>query len=60
MANQFLNSGASRSELLAALMDKQNRRYSQQKDPSSIGEALTRTGTRLVDAFSQKNLLMTN
>jgi len=24
MANQFLNSGASRSELLAALMDKQN------------------------------------
>ena len=57
MANQFLNSGASRSELLAALMDKQNRRYSQQQDPSSIGEALTRTGTRLVDAFSQKKLV---
>ena len=57
MANQFLNSGASRSELLAALMDKQNRRYSQQQDPSSIGEALTRTGTRLVDAYSQKKLV---
>ena len=57
MANQFLNSGASRSELLAALMDKQNRRYSQQQDPSSIGEAFARTGTRLVDAFSQKKLV---
>ena len=57
MANQFLNSGASRSELLAALMDKQNRRYSQQQDPSSIGEALARTGTRLVDAYSQKKLV---
>jgi len=57
MANQFLNSGASRSELLAALMDKQNRRYSQQQDPSSIGEALARTGTRFVDAFSQKKLV---
>ena len=57
MANQFLNSGASRSELLAALMDKQNRRYSQQQDPSSIGEAFARTGTRLVDAYSQKKLV---
>ena len=57
MANQFLNSGASRSELLAALMDKQNRRYSQQQDPSSIGEAFARTGSRLVDAYSQKKLV---
>tara|TARA_R110000744_G_scaffold242376_1_gene359487 strand:+ start:127 stop:1560 length:1434 start_codon:yes stop_codon:yes gene_type:complete len=57
MAGEFLNSGASRSELLAALMDKQNRRYSQQQDPSSIGEALTRTGSRLVDAYSQKKLV---
>jgi hypothetical protein len=57
MANQFLNSGASRSVLLDALMDKQNRQYAQQKDPSSIGEALARTGTRLVDAYSQKKLV---
>ena len=57
MANQFLNSGASRSELLAALMDKQNRQYAQQSNPSSIGEALARTGTRLADAYSQKKLV---
>jgi hypothetical protein len=57
MADNFLNSGASRSVLLDALMDKQNRRYSQEQNPSSIGEALTRTGTRLVDAYSQKKLV---
>jgi hypothetical protein len=57
MADQFLNSGASRSELLAALMDKQNRRYSQEQNPSSIGEAFARTGTRLVDAYSQRKLV---
>jgi len=57
MAGEFLKSGASRSELLASLMDKQNRQYAQQQDPSSIGEAFARTGTRLVDAFSQKKLV---
>ena len=57
MANPFLNSSTSRSVLLDALMDKQNRRYSQQQDPSSIGEAFARTGTRLVDAYSQKKLV---
>ena len=57
MANQFLNSGASRSELLAALMDKQQRRYAQQPNPYSVGEAFARTGSRLVDAISQKGLV---
>jgi hypothetical protein len=57
MADNFLKSGASRSELLAALMDKQNRRYSQEQNPYSIGEAFTRTGSRLVDAYMQKKLM---
>jgi hypothetical protein len=57
MADNFLNSGASRSFLLDALMDKQNRRYSQEQDPLSIGEAFARTGTRLVDAYSQRKLV---
>tara|TARA_R110000868_G_scaffold287733_1_gene548044 strand:+ start:68 stop:1225 length:1158 start_codon:yes stop_codon:yes gene_type:complete len=57
MANPFLNSSTSRSVLLDALMDKQNRRYAQEQNPSSIGEAFARTGTRLVDAFSQKKLV---
>lgn len=57
MANQFLNSGASRSELLAALMDKQQRRYAQQPNPYSVGEAFARTGARLADSFAQKGLV---
>ena len=57
MANPFLNSSTSRSVLLDALMDKQNRRYAQEQNPSSIGEAFARTGTRLVDAYSQKKLV---
>jgi len=57
MAGEFLKSGASKSELLAALMDKQQRRYAQQPNPYSVGEAFARTGAKLVDSFAQKGLV---
>ena len=53
----FLKTGSSRSQLLAALMDKQQRRYAQQSDPYSWGEAAARMGSRLIDTYSQKGLI---
>ena len=50
----FLAQGPSKSTLLAALMEKQNRRYANEPDPLSTGEAFARGATQLVDAFSQK------
>jgi len=53
----FLKTGASRSELLAALMDKQQRQYAQQPNPQSWGEAAAGLGSQLVDAVSKKSLV---
>lgn len=50
----FLAQGPSKSTLLAALMDKQNRRYANAPDPLSTGEAFARGATQLVDSFAQR------
>jgi len=55
MANGFLSTGPTRSDLIANLLREGQRQFPQQIQ--SVGEGVARTGSRLVDAFMQKRAI---
>ena len=57
MANGFLQTGPSRSQIIAQLLQQNQRRLSQQPNPQSTPETLARLGSTLVGAITQRKLL---